>query len=52
MIPHATGPVADTHETADWMNRVLLGWHGIERAILERRDLPFGLSILAVREKK
>lgn len=51
LLPTRGEPSADTHRTADWLNRLLIGWHGIEAAWLERHDMPMGLSILTVREK-
>jgi hypothetical protein len=34
------------------LNRALLRWHQLENKWTESHDLPFGLSILTVREKK
>ncbi len=51
-FPRPGGDMADTHPTAPWLNRTLLAWHRAEAAWLARFDLPFGLSILTLREKK
>ncbi|MBI1785045.1 class I SAM-dependent methyltransferase [Candidatus Sumerlaeota bacterium] len=51
LIPRRGDPAADTHMTAPWLNSLLIGWHHIESAWAERFNLPFGLSIMTVREK-
>ena len=45
-------PVADTNLTPRWLNRPLLEWHRLENSWVETRNLPFGLSIVTVREKR
>lgn len=51
LLPASKNPAADTKLTPRWLNRVLLEWHRLENSWAETRDLPFGLSILTVREK-
>jgi len=51
ILPRSDNPTADTNLTPTWLNRVLLGWHRLENTWAETHDLPFGLSILTVREK-
>jgi hypothetical protein len=43
---------ADDFEVPPVVNRVLLSVCGLERWLLERVDLPFGLSVMAVGEKR
>jgi hypothetical protein len=43
---------ADDFEVHPVVNRVLLSVCGLERWLLERVDLPFGLSVMAVGEKR
>jgi SAM-dependent methyltransferase len=50
-LPERQNPTADTNLTPAWMNRTLLAWHRLENSWVETRNLPFGLSMLTVREK-
>jgi len=50
-FPARDNPSADTNLTPPWMNRALLAWHRLENSWVETRNLPFGLSMLTVREK-
>jgi ubiquinone/menaquinone biosynthesis C-methylase UbiE len=47
----AKNPIADTSLTPASLNRLLLQWHRLENSWVETRNLPFGLSLLTVREK-
>lgn len=51
LLPASDSPTADTNLTPAWLNRALLQWHRLENSWAATRDLPFGLSILTVREK-
>jgi len=51
MFPASDHPTADTNLTPAWLNRALVEWHRLENNWAETRNLPFGLSILTVREK-
>jgi len=52
ILPGADSPTADTNLTPSWMNRALFRWHRLENSWAENHDLPFGLSIFTVREKR
>jgi ubiquinone/menaquinone biosynthesis C-methylase UbiE len=51
LFPAPKRPTADTRSTPVWMNRALISWHRLENSWAETHDLPFGLSMLTVREK-
>ncbi|MCH8333676.1 class I SAM-dependent methyltransferase [Candidatus Sumerlaeota bacterium] len=52
LLPHRGNPAADTQLTGGSVNGLLLAWHRLEAVWTERFDLPFGLSIMTVREKR
>jgi SAM-dependent methyltransferase len=52
ILPPAENPAADTNLNFPMLNRALLRWHQLENKWTESHDLPFGLSILTVREKR
>ena len=52
VLPPTKNPSADTNLNFPLLNRALLRWHQLENKWTESHDLPFGLSILTVREKR
>lgn len=51
MIPKSGEPQADTGHTPAWLNSILASWHRLETAWALQHNLPWGLTILTVREK-
>lgn len=51
LIPKKGEPKADTGYTPAWLNGLLKNWHKLETAWALQRNLPWGLTILTVREK-
>lgn len=52
MIPKEGEPKADTGYTPNWLNSILKTWHNLEGAWALKHNLPWGLTILTVREKR
>jgi len=52
ILPSPQNPTADTNLNFPFLNRALLRWHQLENKWTESHNLPFGLSILTVREKR
>jgi SAM-dependent methyltransferase len=52
ILPSSEIPAADTNINFSFLNRALLQWHRLENKWAESHNLPFGLSILTVREKR
>jgi SAM-dependent methyltransferase len=52
IFPSPEKPAADTNINFPLLNRALLHWHRLENKWTKSHDLPFGLSILTVREKR
>jgi SAM-dependent methyltransferase len=51
VLPMSRNRIADTNLTPACLNRLLLEWHRLGNSWVEARNLPFGLSLLTVREK-
>jgi len=52
ILPSPENPAADTNINFSLLNRALLQGHRLENKWTESHNLPFGLSILTVREKR
>jgi len=52
LLPIARNSIVDTSLTPACLNRVLLEWHRLGNSWVETHNLPFGLSLLTVREKR
>lgn len=48
-----SGPArSDTVPVPDWLNRMMIGLHGVEAAWLRRFNLPSGLSLMTIQRKR
>lgn len=52
LVPKKGEPQADTGATNPLLNSMLTGWHKLESAWAQRLDLPWGLTLLTVRQKR
>lgn len=52
LIPGRGEAKADTDISSAWLNRSLLAWHRAEARFIARHNVPIGLSIITVREKR
>ncbi len=52
LLPLSGSASADTHMTSSWLNAFLIRLHFLEAALVDKINLPFGLSILTIREKR